>query len=129
MWSIKLRGAVFRLQIHAINTCRSSADQDKFNERRTEAYLIGKITWAWAMGARLYDMERLNKMLPLSEYNTNSSNVFSNELSQNGFPFTWKPLFEDSKDNRRKSAKRKKEKRTKSLKELSTHPPPPKDSE
>jgi hypothetical protein len=43
-----LRGAVFRLQIHAINTW--GADQDKFNERRTGANLIGKITWAWAMG-------------------------------------------------------------------------------
>ncbi len=50
-------------------------------------------------GARLYDMDGLNKMLPLSEYNTNSSNLYSIELSQNGFPFTWKPLFVDSKDN------------------------------
>ena len=48
MRSIKLRGVVFRLQIHATNT--RAPDQDKFNERRTGANLIGTITWAWAMG-------------------------------------------------------------------------------
>jgi len=47
MWSIKLRGAVFRLQIHAINTCRSSADQDIFNERRTGATFAVEIHYSW----------------------------------------------------------------------------------
>jgi hypothetical protein len=80
---------------------------------------LGKITWAWAMGQDCTIEEGLNKMLPLSEYNTNSSNLYSIEFIKNGFPFTWKRLFEDSKDNRKKSAKRKKEERTKVSQELS----------
>jgi hypothetical protein len=40
-----LRGAVFRLQIHATNTWGTRSRQIK-----QELTLLGKITWAWAMG-------------------------------------------------------------------------------
>ncbi len=83
MWSIKLRVAVFCLQIQAINTFETPI-KTNLTERRTGANLIGQNYSGLDNGARLYDMDGLNKMLPLSEYNTNSSNLYSIGLSQNG---------------------------------------------
>ena len=113
MWSIKLRGVVFRLQIHAINTW-APIKTNLTNEEQEQNY------FARAMGSRLSIWNDWIKCCPCQS--TRSSNLYSNELSKNGFPFTWKPLFEDSKDNCEGKRQKKEIQRTKSLKN-SLYPP------
>ena len=97
MWSIKLRGVVFRLQIQAINTW--APIKTNLTNEEQELTLLAKLL-GLGNGGKIVYKEGLNKMYTLI-------NLYSLSWVKTE-PFTWKPLFEDPKTIVKESAKRKK---------------------